>query len=61
MPKTTLGKLPRDAIRLLDLPRIAPEILDGLRNLVDLTGTLSDACDELGMTMIFTGSRHFKH
>ncbi len=48
MPKTTLGKLPREAIRMLELPRVAPEILEGFRNLVDLTGTLSDACDELG-------------
>ncbi len=25
MPKNTLGKLPREAIRLLELPRIAPK------------------------------------
>ena len=55
MPKSTLGKLPRDAIRLLELPRVAPAILDGLRNLVDLTGTLSDACDELGIVAIIPG------
>ena len=41
MPKTTLGKLPREAIRMLELPRVAPDILEGFRNLVDLTGTLS--------------------
>ena len=52
MPKTTLGRLPREAIRMLELPRLAPEILDGLRNLVDLTGTLSDACDELGIVAV---------
>jgi len=52
MAKTPLGKLPRDAIRMLELPRIAPEILDGFRNLVDLTGTLSDACDELGIVAV---------
>jgi regulator of RNase E activity RraA len=28
------------------------EILDGLRALVDLTGTISDACDELGIVAI---------
>lgn len=55
MPKTPLGKLPRDAIRLLELPRVAPAILDGLRNLVDLTGTLSDACDELGIVAVIPG------
>ena len=55
MPKTPLGKLPREAIRLLELPRVAPAILDGLRNLVDLTGTLSDACDELGIVAVIPG------
>ena len=55
MPKNTLGKLPREAIRLLELPRIAPEILDGFRKLVDLTGTISDACDELGIVAVIPG------
>ena len=45
MPKSTLGKL----------PRVAPEILDGFCNLVDLTGTLSDACDELGIVAVIPG------
>lgn len=49
MPKSTLGKLPRDAIRLLELPRLPKEILDGYGSLVDLTGTVSDAMDELGI------------
>ncbi len=49
MPKTTLGKLPRDAIRLLELPRLPKEIIEGFKVLVDLTGTLSDAMDELGI------------
>lgn len=49
MPKTTLGRLPRDAIRLLELPRLPKEILDGYGSLVDLTGTVSDAMDELGI------------
>jgi regulator of RNase E activity RraA len=52
VPKTTLGKLPREAIRMLEIPRVAPEILDGFRSLVDLTGTLSDACDELGLVAV---------
>ena len=52
MPKTTLGKLPREAIRMLEIPRVAPEILAGLRSLIDLTGTLSDACDELGLVAV---------
>jgi len=49
MPKTTLGKLPREAIRLLELPRLRQEILEGYKALVDLTGTVSDVMDELGI------------
>jgi len=49
MPKTTLGRLPREAIRLLELPRLPKEVLDGYKALVDLTGTVSDAMDELGI------------
>jgi len=49
MPKTPIGKLPREAIRTLELPRLAPEIVEGFRALVDLTGTISDALDELGI------------
>lgn len=49
MPKTTLGKLPRDAIRMLELPRLPLEMLDGFKSLVDLTGTISDAMDQLGI------------
>ena len=49
MPKTTLGKLPRDSIRLLELPRLAKDTLAGFNALVDLTGTVSDAMDELGI------------
>jgi 4-hydroxy-4-methyl-2-oxoglutarate aldolase len=49
MPKTTLGKLPRDAIRLLELPRLPKDIIEGFKVLVDLTGTISDAMDELGI------------
>jgi len=29
--KKTLGKLPRDAIRLLELPRLPAEIVDGFK------------------------------
>ena len=49
MAKTPLGKLPRDAIRLLELPRLPRDIVDGFQQLVDLTGTVSDAMDELGI------------
>ena len=49
MAKTTLGRLPREAIRLMQLPRLPQDILEGYRRLVDLTGTVSDAMDELGI------------
>ena len=49
MPKTTLGKLPREQIRMLDLPRLPQDIIDAFKALVDLTGTISDAMDELGI------------
>jgi len=49
MAKTPLGRLPREAIRVLDLPRLPQDILEGYRRLVDLTGTVSDAMDELGI------------
>lgn len=52
MPKTPLGKLPRDAIRLLELPRLPREIVDGFKVLVDLTGTISDSMDQLGIVGI---------
>lgn len=49
MPKSTLGKLPRDAIRLLELPRLPQGVVAGYQQLVDLSGTVSDALDELGI------------
>lgn len=39
MAKTPLGRLPREAIRMLDLPRLPQDLLEGYRRLVDLTGT----------------------
>jgi 4-hydroxy-4-methyl-2-oxoglutarate aldolase len=49
MTKETLGKLPADAFGMLDLPVLPPDIVDGFRALHDLTGTASDAMDELGI------------
>ena len=49
MPKQPLGKLPPDAIGMLDLPPIDADILAGFRALPDLTGMSSDAMDELGI------------
>ena len=47
--KSTLGRLPREAIRMLELPRLPAEMVEGFKALVDLTGTISDAMDELGI------------
>ncbi len=47
--RKTLGKLPGDAIRLTELPRLPADIIEGFTALVDLTGTISDAFDELGI------------
>jgi 4-hydroxy-4-methyl-2-oxoglutarate aldolase len=46
MAKTPLGKLKSGAIGMMELPRLAPQILAGFRELGDLTGTTSDALDE---------------
>ena len=47
-PKLT-GRIPRECIRMLEIPRVEAGILEAFRALVDLTGTLSDAMDELGL------------
>jgi 4-hydroxy-4-methyl-2-oxoglutarate aldolase len=49
MAKTPLGKLRPAAIGMLELPRLAPGVLEGFRALGDLTGTTSDALDECGI------------
>ncbi len=48
----TLGKLPRNAIRLFALPQLVPGSIEGFKALVDLTGTISDAMHELGLVGI---------
>jgi 4-hydroxy-4-methyl-2-oxoglutarate aldolase len=55
--KQTLGRLPREAIRMLELPRLAAEIFEGYKALVDLTGTISDAMDELGIVGVIPAYR----
>jgi regulator of RNase E activity RraA len=47
--KKLIGRVPREAVRRLALPRLPADVLDGIKALVDLTGTLSDAFDELGI------------
>lgn len=50
--KSTLGRIPREAIRMLDIPRPSKNVIDAFTALVDLTGTISDACDELGIVAV---------
>src|SRR5690606_25136150 len=40
---------PREAILRLDLPGLEPDVLDRFRRLEDLTGSVSDAMDQLGL------------
>ena len=47
--KKTLGRLPREAIRMLALPQVPQDLIEAFKALVDLTGTVSDAMDELGI------------
>lgn len=49
MGKTLLGKLAPGAVGMMELPRLARDILEGFRALGDLTGTTSDALDECGI------------
>ena len=55
--KQTLGRLPREAIRMLELPRLPADIVEAYKALVDLTGTISDAMDELGIVGVIPAYR----
>jgi regulator of RNase E activity RraA len=52
----TLGKLPASAFGALGLPGLPASVLEGFRALEDLTGTTSDAMDELGIVGAVPGS-----
>jgi regulator of RNase E activity RraA len=52
--KKLVGKLPREAIRMLELPRLSADLIEGFNGLVDLTGTISDAFDELGIVGVIS-------
>ena len=56
MAKTPLGRLDPRAFGMLELPRLDPQILDGFRALGDLTGTTSDAMDEIRLNGVVPGS-----
>lgn len=47
--KTLTGRVPRERIRMLAIPRLPKDTLEGFMALVDLTGTVSDAMDNLGL------------
>lgn len=47
--KKPLGKIPPSAIHSMDIPRYAEDIIQGFLALEDMTGTVSDAMDELGL------------
>ena len=47
--KKLLGKVPRETVRMLEIPRLPQEILAAYAQLVDLCGTVSDAMDSLGL------------
>ena len=55
MNKQPLGKIPPAAIELLEFPRYSPDTIEGFRALEDLTGTVSDALDELGIEGVVPG------
>ena len=55
-PKQTLGKLPPAAFGTLNIPRLPAEIVAGFKALEDLSGTTSDAMDQLGIAGVVPGS-----
>src|SRR4051812_49356224 len=56
MAKHPLGKLAQERFGLIELPRLPKEVLEGFRALGDLTGTVSDAMDQLGIAGAVPGS-----
>lgn len=47
--KTLTGRVLPEAIRLMELPRLPPDVLQRYGALDDLTGSVSDAMDKLGL------------
>ena len=43
------GKIARERIVMLDIPRPGKDVIDAFLRLTDLAGTVSDAMDELGI------------
>ncbi|MBN3729635.1 RraA family protein [Burkholderia sp. Tr-20390] len=55
MTKRPLGKIPREAVLQLTIPRYDRDIIESFHQLEDLTGTVSDALDELGIATVVPG------
>ena len=49
MERELTGKVPRERIGALELPRLPAELLAAFKSLEDLSGVVSDALDELGI------------
>lgn len=49
MEKVLTGKIPRDRIGMLEASRLPSQLLAALRSIDDLSGLVSDVCDDLGI------------
>jgi 4-hydroxy-4-methyl-2-oxoglutarate aldolase len=56
MERPLTGKIPRERIGALELPRLPEDVLGAFRALEDLSGVVSDALDELGIAAAVPGS-----
>jgi 4-hydroxy-4-methyl-2-oxoglutarate aldolase len=54
--KKPIGKIPAEAIEMLEIPRYDADVIAGFHALADLTGTVSDAMDELGLEGVVPAS-----
>jgi 4-hydroxy-4-methyl-2-oxoglutarate aldolase len=54
--KKITGRVPRDRIRTLEIPRLPQDLIDAYAGIVDLTGSVSDAMDALGLAGVIPAS-----
>jgi len=54
--KKLTGKIARERIQKMSVPRPAPGLLEGFRSLGDASGILSDVMDQLGITCVIGAS-----
>ncbi|NWG24213.1 MAG: RraA family protein [Pseudorhodoplanes sp.] len=55
--KTLTGKVPREAIRMMELPRVPKAMIEGFLSLGDMSSTVSDAMDEIGLYGVVPASK----